>query len=71
MLNYFIEKEHHQNDENGQPLTFYIELCMKSMGVGLDIALQKDNLFADPRFHYFFLKDIIIVHEIKLNSLVL
>ena len=43
MLNYFIEKGHHQNDRNGQPLTFNIELCMKTMGVGLDLALQTDN----------------------------
>ena len=42
-LNYFIEKGHQQNDRNGQPLIFYIELCMKSMGVGLDLGLQKDN----------------------------
>ena len=39
MLNYFIEKVHHQNERNGQPLTFYIELCMKLMRVGLDLAL--------------------------------
>ena len=37
------KKAHHQNDRNGQPLTFYIELCMKSIGVGLDLALQKFN----------------------------
>ena len=43
MLNYFIENWHPQNDRNGQPLTFYIELCVKFMGVGLDLALQKDN----------------------------
>ena len=34
MMNYFIQKGHYQNDRNGQSLTFYIELCMKSMGVG-------------------------------------
>ena len=50
MLNYFIENGHHQNDRNDQPLTFYIELCMKYMGVGLDLALQKENWFGDPRF---------------------
>ena len=43
MLNYFIEKVHHQNDRNGQPLTLYIELCMKSMEVGLGLAFQKYN----------------------------
>ena len=41
---------------------------MKSMGVGLDLALQKDNSFVDPRFLFFFLKGIIIAHEIKINS---
>ena len=54
MLNYFIEKGHHQNDRYGQPLTFHIELCMKFMGVGLDLALQKVDLFDDPRFLFFF-----------------
>ena len=52
MLNYFIENAHHQNDRNDQPLTFYIELCMKYMGVGLDLALQKENWFGDPRFFF-------------------
>ena len=56
MLNYFIEKKHHQNDLNSQPLTFYIELCTKSIGVGLDLALQKDSLFGDPRFIFFFFR---------------
>ena len=56
MLNYFIEKEHHQNDRNGQPLTFYIELCTKYIGVGLDLALQKYILFGDPRLLFFFRK---------------
>ena len=34
MLNYFIEKGHRQTDQKCHPLTFYIELCMKSMGLG-------------------------------------
>ena len=59
---------HHQNDRNGQPLTFYIELCMNSMGVVLGLALQKDNYSGDPRFLFFFLKGNIIAHEIKINS---
>ena len=50
MLNYFIQKEHHQNDRNGQPLTLYVELYTKYMEVGLDLAMQKDSLFGDPRF---------------------
>ena len=43
MLNYFIPcillKWHHQNEQNGHPRTFYIELRMKPMGVGLNLAL--------------------------------
>ena len=27
-----------------------IELCMRPMGVRLNLALQKDNLFGDPGF---------------------
>ena len=38
------------------------------MGVGLDLALQKENKFGDPRFLFFFLKGNIIAHEIKTNS---
>ena len=68
MMNYFIEKLHHQNDRNGQPLTFYIGLYMKYMGVGLDLAFKKDDWFGDPKFLFFFLKGIIIAHEIKINS---
>ena len=36
----FFRKGHHQNDRNGQPLTFYIKLSLKSMEIGLDLALQ-------------------------------
>ena len=41
---------------------------MKPMGVGLNLALLKENKFGDPRFLFFFLKGSIIVHEIKINS---
>ena len=34
-----LVKRHHQNDRNGHPRTFYIELRMKPMGVGLNLAL--------------------------------
>ena len=68
MLNYLKEYGHHQNDRNGQLLTFYIELCIKRMGVGLDLALQKDNYFGDPSFLFFFLIGIIIAHVIRINS---
>ena len=34
-----LVKWHHQNDRNGHPRTFYIELRMKPMGVGLNLAL--------------------------------
>ena len=33
MLNYFIENGQYQNDWNGQPLTFHIQLCLKYIGV--------------------------------------
>ena len=35
------------------------------MGVGLNLALLKENRFGDPKFLFFFMKGIIIVHEIK------
>ena len=38
---------------------------MKAMGVGLNLALLKANKFGDPRFLFFYLKGIIIVHELK------
>ena len=38
---------------------------MKPTGVGLNLVLLKENLFGDPSFLFFFLKGIIIVHEIK------
>ena len=41
---------------------------MKYEGVGVDLALQKDNQFGDPRFLFFFLKGIIIVRKMKINS---
>ena len=34
--------------------------------LGLNLALLKENKFGDPRFLFFFLKGIIIVHELKL-----
>ena len=40
---------------------------MKPMGVGLNLALLKENYFGDSRFLFFFLKGIIIVHELKIN----
>ena len=38
-----LVKWHHQNDRNGNSGTFYIELCMKPIGVGLNLALIKEN----------------------------
>ena len=40
---------------------------MKPIGVGLNLALLKENLFGDPRFLFFFLKGIIRVHDLKIN----
>ena len=37
------------------------------MGVGLNLALLKENSFGDPRLLSFFLKGIIIVHELKIK----
>ena len=55
MLNcYKLVKWHYHNDRNGNFETFYIELCMKPMGVGLNLALLKENKFGDPRFLFFF-----------------
>ena len=48
-------------------MNFYFELRMKPMGVGLNLALLKENQFGDPTFLFFFLKGIIIVHELKIN----
>ena len=42
---------------------------MKPMGVGLNLALLKENEVGDPRFLFFFLKGSIKVHEIKINFL--
>ena len=39
------------------------------MGVGLNLALLKENYFGDPRFLFIFLKVCIIVHEIKIKFL--
>ena len=39
---------------------------MKPVGVGLNLALLKENKFGDPRFLFFFLKGIIIVYELKI-----
>ena len=41
---------------------------MKTMGVGLNLALLKENKLGDPRFLFFFLKCMIVVHDIKINS---
>ena len=38
-LLHILVKWHHQNERNGHPRTFYIELRMKPMGVGLNLAL--------------------------------
>ena len=32
MLNYFIERGHHQNDRNGQPLTFFYKIMHEIYG---------------------------------------
>ena len=48
------------------PASFYIELRMKPKGVGVNLALLKENEFGDPRFLFFFLKGIIIDHELKI-----
>ena len=42
---------------------------MKTMGVGLNFALLKENKFGDPRYLFFFLTGIIIGNEIQINSL--
>ena len=42
---------------------------MESIGVGLDLALRKIISLVTPDFYSFFLKCIIIAHEIKDNSL--
>ena len=53
MLNYFIQVVWNDiKDKKFYSLTFYIELSFKSVGVGLNLALLKDN----PRFCFFFLK---------------
>ena len=36
--------------------------------MGGNLALLKENELGDPIFLFFFLKGIIIVHEIKINS---
>ena len=36
---HILVKWHHQNDRNGHPRNFYIELRMKPMGMGLNLAL--------------------------------
>ena len=38
-LLHMLVKWHHQNERNGHLRTFYIELRMKPMGVGLNLAL--------------------------------
>ena len=44
MLNCFkLVKCHHQNDRNRNTRTFYIELCMKSVELGLNLAFLKEN----------------------------
>ena len=46
-------------------LRFYIELSLKYVVVGLNLAILKDNLYGNPPFFFFFLKGKMIVHEIK------
>ena len=66
-LLHYLVKWHHQNDRNGHSGTFYIELRMKHMGVGFNLALLKESLFIDSRFLFFILQGIIIVHELKIS----
>ena len=66
MPSYFIEKGHHQNDQNGQPLIFYIELCMEPLGVWLNLARRKIISPVTLDFYSFF-KGIIKANEIKIN----
>ena len=49
-------------------LTFYIELSSKPVGVGLNLALLKDNEYGDPDFFLKILKGKMIVHEIKTKN---
>ena len=60
MLNYFIE-----NRPKLSTFNLLYRIMHEIYGLGLDLALQKDNLFGDPIFSFFFLKGIIIAHEIK------
>ena len=46
-------------------ITFYVKLSSKSVGVGLNFALLKENYFDGPHFLFVFLKGKIIVYEIK------
>ena len=50
-------------------LTFYVKLSQKSEGMGLNLALLKDNFSGDPVFWVFFLKCQIIAHETKTKNL--
>ena len=69
MLHYMmLVKWHHQMIEMVIPEHCIIELCMKPMGMGLNLALLKDNSYGDPISLFLFLKGIIIVHEIKINN---
>ena len=69
MLNCFkLVKWHHQNSRNGNSGTFYIELCMKPMGVVLNLPLLKKTCSVTLYFYFFFLKGIIIVGEMEINS---
>ena len=57
----YLKKKHN--------FTIYIELCTKSVGVGVNLALLKDNKHGDPHFLFFFLRGIrpMIVHNMKAN----
>ena len=53
---------------NKSPLTFYIELSSKSLGVGLNLALQKGNLYGDPHLFFFSLKAKMMIHVRKTKN---
>ena len=55
----------YRNDKYVHSFTFYIELCMKSAGVGGNLAPRKIISTVTLIFFFFFLKDIMIVHDIK------
>ena len=51
------------------PLIVYVQLCLKSMGMGSNFRPpEKKNKCGDPQFISFFLKGKMIVHEIKTKN---